>query len=313
MSTTSTDTKKGNIYAGIDIGSNSLRLLIAEVKDGKITNIVDSMRATTRLAGNINNTGKLSDDAILKSVDVIKSFKQSIDNHNVKNVKAVATSAVREATNGDEFISKVKEVGVDIDVISGDLEASITLLGVKSGLDIKGNSLIFDIGGGSTEFIISDNNNDITLSRSYKLGVVKLTDMFDVKNNATNVLDDCYSYINDTIKDLTIPKDLEVIIATAGTATTLAAISMKMTEYDPDKINGYVLEITEIENILTLLVSTPYDKRCDIAGMDNGREDLIIPGILAILAVARKGGYDKVTVSDYGLREGAVIYASQDS
>ncbi len=306
-------TKRNKMFAGIDIGSNSLRMLIATVENNKIKEIHNSSRATTRLASNINVTGMLSPDSIDKSINALKEFQSILKEYDVKHVVAVATSAVREASNGDEFITQAKEIGIDIEVISGVKEARTMLQGVKAGINVDGTSLIFDPGGGSTEFIISDSDNNVLFAESFKLGVVKLSDTFDVKHSAKDNIEQCTQCIDEILKELQLPTKVDCVIATAGTATTLAAISMNMTEYDWKKINGYTLDINEITRILDMLVTLPYEDRRNVIGMDAGREDLIIPGILILLSVMRKGGYNKIMVSDFGLREGATIEAYKTS
>ncbi len=301
--------KENNIAAGIDIGSNSIRLLIAEVENNKIKNIIYQQKATTRLATNIDKTSMLAKEPFENSINVLADFKALLERYGVKNVITVATSAVREAKNGSEFIDAAKKIGIEISIISGNEEGLLEYMGVCSGLDLNSNPLILDVGGGSSEIIYKLENNDIH-TESHKIGVVKMADMFDFKHNNTDNLEKCQLYINDFFKNVTIPNNIENFIATAGTATTLAAIDMQMTEYDYTKVNGYTIHINNINHILHRIYNTPYNKRIDIKGMDKGREDLIIPGILIILEILNKTSLDNIMVSDFGLREGAVVRAA---
>ena len=294
--------KEDKIAAGIDIGSNSIRLLIAEVENNKIKNIIYQQKATTRLATNIDKTSMLAKEPFENSINVLADFKASLERYGVKNVITVATSAVREAKNGGEFIDAAKKIGIEISIISGNEEGLLEYMGVCSGLDLNSNPLILDVGGGSSEVIYKLENNDIH-TESHKIGVVKMADN-------TDNLEKCQLYINDFFKNVTIPNNIENFIATAGTATTLAAIDMQMTEYDYTKVNGYTLHINNINHILHRIYNTPYNKRIDIKGMDKGREDLIIPGILIILEILNKTSLDNIMVSDFGLREGAVVRAA---
>ncbi len=302
-------TKKNNIAAGIDIGSNSIRLIIAEVENNKIKNIIYEEKATTRLAANINKTGILQEEPFNKSINVLAGFRKALNKYNVEKIKTVATSAVREAANGKEFINAAKNSGIEISIISGKEEGMLEYLGVCSGFDAGRQPLILDVGGGSSEIIYMQDNNELH-TESHKIGVVKMADMFDFQKSSTEILEKCSAYIKEFFKDVTIPNNIQNFIATAGTATTLAAIDMEMTEYDYNKVNGYKITKEKVIEILNKVYSTPYNKRLEIKGMDKGREDLIIPGILIILEILKKTNLNIITVSDFGLREGAVVRAA---
>lgn len=302
-------TKKNNIAAGIDIGSNSIRLIIAEVENNKIKNIIYQEKATTRLAANINKTGILQEEPFNKSINVLAGFRKALDKYNVEKIKTVATSAVREARNSEEFIKAAENAGIEISIISGKEEGMLEYLGVCSGFDAGNQPLILDVGGGSSEIIYMLDNNELH-TESHKIGVVKMADMFYFQKNSKEILEKCSAYIKEFFKDVTIPNNIQNFIATAGTATTLAAIDMEMTEYDYNKVNGYKISKEKIIEILNKVYSTPYNKRLEIKGMDKGREDLIIPGILIILEILKKTNLNIITVSDFGLREGAVVRAA---
>lgn len=302
-------TKKNNIAAGIDIGSNSIRLIIAEVENNKIKNIIYQEKATTRLAANINKTGILAEEPFNKSINVLAGFRKALDKYNVEKIKTVATSAVREARNGEKFIKAAENAGIEISIISGKEEGMLEYLGVCSGFDAGSHPLILDVGGGSSEIIYMQDNNELH-TESHKIGVVKMADMFDFQKSSTEILEKCSAYIKDFFKNVTIPSNIQNFIATAGTATTLAAIDMEMTEYDYNKVNGYKITKEKVIEILNKVYSTPYNKRLEIKGMDKGREDLIIPGILIILEILNKTNLNIITVSDFGLREGAVVRAA---
>ena len=302
-------TKKNNIAACIDIGSNSIRLIIAEVENNKIRNIIYQEKATTRLAANIDKTGILAEEPFNKSINVLAGFRKALDKYNVEKIKTVATSAVREAANGKEFINAAKNSGIEISIISGKEEGMLEYLGVCSGFDAGRQPLILDVGGGSSEIIYMQDNNELH-TESHKIGVVKMADMFYFQKSSTEILEKCSAYIKDFFKNITIPSNIQNFIATAGTATTLAAIDMEMTEYDYNKVNGYKITKEKVIEILNKVYSTPYNKRLEIKGMDKGREDLIIPGILIILEILKKTNLNIITVSDFGLREGAVVRAA---
>ena len=311
MSTMSENIKSNNpiIAAGIDIGSNSIRMLVAKVSSGKIIEMLASERATTRLASGIKSSGILSESSFNLSIDTLKHFKSVIDKFKVSKIKAFATSAVREASNGIEFINAVKEIGIPVEIISGTTEANLVYRGVCTGLDIGQKPLIFDTGGGSTEFISAENGK-IIFAESYKIGVVKLVDQFDMKNHAVENIPACKAFVEDFFKNLTLPENCQCLIATAGTATTVAAIKLKMKQYDWRRVNGFTVHKDDIEDLLFKVASTPYNKRIDILGMEKGREDLVIPGMIIILHIMEKSGFENIIISDFGLREGAVVSAA---
>ena len=303
--------KNNNVVtaAGIDIGSNSLRMLIGKVKDGKITEMLASDRATTRLASGIATSGRLCDASIEASINALKRFREALDKFQVKKIKAFATSAVREAKNGNDFIFSVKNLGLPVEIITGEEEANTVFTGVNTGLDTGQAPLIFDTGGGSTEFIAA-RDKKVIFAESYKIGVVKLVDRFDMRDDAAKNIEPCAAFVSDFLKNVQLPHDNKMLIATAGTATTIAAIDMGMSEYDWRKVNGYTVSKDKIETLLKTITSLPYEKRAEIVGMEKGREDLVIPGMIIMLEVMKKSGFNSLTVSDFGLREGALVAAA---
>lgn len=300
----------GNKAAGIDIGSNSVRMIIAEVSGSKILRIISSRRETSRLATGICDTKRIAEVPFKKSIEILKRYKKEIDSLGITKVKAVATSAVRESENGGEFINACKNIGIPAEIITGQEEAKLCFKGVKAGTCTgPGKVLIFDTGGGSTEFTVGE-KDDILFTETCKIGVVKMTDKFDMKDAAPKNLPLSAAYIKNFFQNIRLPEKCEKLIATAGTAASLAAMSMKLDKYDPEKINGYVMKKNEIGSLLSIIVNTSFSKRKNIPGLETGREDLIIPGIQIILEVMDKTGFENLTVSDYGLREGAVVAAA---
>lgn len=306
------------LFAGIDIGTNTLRLLIAEFSsDGKYHK-VKSERYITRLGEGISSTGSLKETAMERTSSVLKRFAKICSEYPLNGIYAVATSAVREASNGPDFIKKIKlEAGLDVDVISGDEEARLTMLGISSGLDFKGSDfLLMDIGGGSTEFIFVS-EGDIISKVSTDIGVVRFTEQYlksdppqteEIEKLETAILE-CLNKLKGSASP---PYQGGAgggvfLVGTAGTVTTLAAIDQKMTVYDPREINGYKISRAGIKNIRTLLLSMTMKKRMEIPGIEEGREDLIAAGVVLVDKVMELFGFNEILVSDSGLREGLVI------
>ncbi len=300
------------IAAGIDIGSNSVRLLIADVKNGKINKVIYEDRKITRLAENINLTKKLSKDAIKRTIGALFSFDEQIKKYRVEKIKAVATSAVREAENKEEFLKQAETLSFNIEIINGNLESKLTFYGVKAGIDTNGkSSLLLDIGGGSTEFVFH-NGKDIVYNKSIPYGVVKLAEIFDFFNPVDEKTVNDFNIFTERniFEQLSYKIKPEIFLATAGTPTTLAAISLEMEKYNPNIINGFKLKIEEVEKIFKTLCKLNAKERLHIKGMEKGREDLIIPGILILLETMEKFNFNEMIVCGYGLREGVTIAAA---
>jgi exopolyphosphatase/guanosine-5'-triphosphate,3'-diphosphate pyrophosphatase len=299
--------------AGIDIGTNTLRLLIAEFSEDGIYRKVDSGRYITRLGEGLSGTGRLKDEAMERALRVLKGFADKCSENDVDGIYAVATSAVREAVNGRDFIQEVKnKTGIDVNIISGDEEARITMLGVYPGLEITGKDvLMMDIGGGSTEFMLVSKGGEIIFTVSTDIGVVRFTEQY-IKSDppGEQELELLGKAIEDRLKKVASGKgDLASgveFIGTAGTVTTLAAIDQMMRIYDPEKINGYRIKRDGVMKILKMIRGMTNKDRKELPGVEEGREDIILAGAMVVYKVMELFGFDEMTVSDAGLREGLV-------
>ncbi|MDR0454440.1 MAG: hypothetical protein LBH05_06490 [Deferribacteraceae bacterium] len=300
---------------GIDTGTNTVRILIAEVADGRIVKEIYSGREITRLGAGLTRTGKLSSEGAAKTLELFRHFKKITDRYNVKHILAAATSAVREASDSEKFISEAISVGIPLVTISGEEEANYIYKGVISNTpDLRENTLIYDIGGGSTE-IICVRRGDLRFVKSIPVGVVKLADRFNFKRALQpETLDKCSAYINSLLKPVFDELHYilggnypSVYIGTAGTVTTIAAVDMEMDIYDPDIINNHILTNNRLSLINKKLSRLTADERLAVKGLERGREDILIPGILIVEEILRIAGCDRSSVSDNGLREGLTI------
>jgi exopolyphosphatase/guanosine-5'-triphosphate,3'-diphosphate pyrophosphatase len=306
---------KSEVFASIDLGTNTVRLLVAK-RDGKGFKPLYSNQVITRLGEGLSNGGVLIDRAMERTVSAVLNFKNEASKYKPSAIWVVATSAVREAKNRSEFISRVKEkTGIELEVIPWEEEASMTLLGVFSGIDsgIK-NALIFDIGGGSTEYVFTEDRKLIN-SVGTDLGVVHLSERHITKDpvddEELNILE---SVISNTINDVRnqinsslITRHSSLLIGTAGTVTTLAALDLNLYPYDPAKINGYALRLENVKSLLKRLKTMTVKERRNIPALEKGREDLIIPGAVIVIKTMEIFGFDSMVVSDYGLREGVIL------
>jgi len=303
------------LLASIDVGSNTIRLLIGRVEGGKVIRQRCEM-VITRLAAGISETGLLKAENIEKSLNVLKEFSRYISENNVRHIKAVGTSALREARNSGEFIQRVlAETGINIEVISGEEEAELTARGVLSDIQKTSSSLIIDIGGGSTEWIFCRNSTPVEMG-TIPTGVVKLFDRNiksdpPSKDNITSLNKECADALDKLKTRIGHLMDKEtVLIGTAGTITTLASIDLGLEKYDHEKIQMHNISLKRLYDILERLINLPLTERKQLKGLEPERADLIIPGILFTINVMESFGFSDILVSDDGLLEGALIQLS---
>jgi len=294
--------------AAIDFGTNTARLLIAERSSAGITPIRVE-REVVRLGGGFTDQYGLSVEARKRGLNCLHRFSEIISEYGVVQIRASATSAVRDAINGRAFVDKVlRDTGINLVVIDGDAEARLTLKGVLSGLDSeKGTIVVLDVGGGSTEFTVSS-QGDPAFIKSMPIGVVRLTEGF---RTSTEMIGRVQSVIDQLEKDvfsagILVSEDFE-LVGTAGTATTIAAIKLEMVDYDYRKVNNFTVSRDDIGEIYQRLSKLTPQERLSIKGVEVGREDLIIAGLVIITSVMDTFGFNRLKVSDFGLLEGLAL------
>lgn len=300
------------LAAAIDVGSNTIRMLIGDIRDDILSRI-HSDRAITRLAEGIRETGNLREENMKKSISVLKDFSHSINNYGVDRMAAAGTSAVREAKNSRLFTDRVfQETGIQIKIISGMKEAELTakgsLLGFRETIE---PAMIIDIGGGSTEWIINGRaEHELFLSGSMPIGVVNFYEHF-IKNDPPSPGE--ISSIIGEIDSQLLPLRSKIIghspqvfrlIGTGGTITTLASMDLGLEEYDPEMVHMHRIPFSRLHQLRDSLVSLPLNRRKEINGLEPERADLIIPGILLTIRFMELLSFREITVSDYGLLEG---------
>ena len=304
-------------FASIDIGSNTVRLLILECDENWNFHIIASRRVITRLGEGMDIYGKLMDSRISATISALSTFRQDCREHGSPPLHAVATSAVREASNKKEFVNLVQEkTGIEIEIISWEDEARLTIEGVFWKLPHENRkTLTLDIGGGSTEFILSEGKNIVDFCSS-SLGVVRLTEKFihqhPVNNNEYENLSTYLSNELETIKNKLSAFVPQVLIGTAGTVTTLAALIGNIYPYDPEKIHGTLLPRQDVEILLQDLKEKSLNERLDLKSLEPGREDLIIAGTVIVLKTMKTFQCDTLLVSEYSLREGIILKSLAD-
>lgn len=295
--------------ASIDLGTNSARLLIGSADPGKGIRPLLVKRKITRLGGGFSKETGLSHEARRRTLAVLHEFAEEIQRHDVRQIRAVATSAVRDAVNGEDFIAEVyQRTGILLEVIDGREEGLLTLRGIFSGIQAEGDVLIFDIGGGSTEYTLARNETPL-FTQSLPLGVVRLT---EGKNSIKAMEDKIDRELETLLTGLAqagypacVPGTR--LIGTAGTPTTLAGIDLGVTDYTAVSVHGHILSFEVIRNIFTRLLPLTPEQCLLVPGIEKGREDLILAGTLITLRTMERFGFDNLTVSESGLLEGLLL------
>jgi exopolyphosphatase / guanosine-5'-triphosphate,3'-diphosphate pyrophosphatase len=307
------------ILAGIDIGTNTLRLLVAETGPDRFREL-DADRRITRLGQYLGRTGMLSSEAMERSLVALNAFAERIAGYGAEGVAAVGTSALRKASNADAFLSLVrKRTGINISVISGDEEARLTLLGVAAAFPAGqatapalDSAMIIDIGGGSTEVMIT-RAGGAAAALSLPLGAVYLTERFITHDPPHG---DELALLRQAITaELAVLEEIAprgagrplVCVGTAGTITTLAAMDQKLAKYDPARINGYPINRPALDRIVGELAVRSRAERRHMQGLEPGREDIVLAGAVVAQELMGRYGYGEMLVSDWGLREGIVL------
>jgi len=303
---------KKNILASIDIGTNTFRLLIAEV-GGRFINPIHSERIIVRLGEGISQGKIISHSAMNRGISILKRFSKAISKYNVKDLRAVATSALREAINSGEFLRRAKdEAGIDVRIISGGEEARLTALGMLIDIDITDSALLIDIGGGSTELILTNKMTPVRVE-SRPIGVVYLSEKYmrydpplerDLKSMAEEIeggLRELYHLFAQDIDKNTI------LVGTAGTITTLSAVNQGLRSFDHSLIHKSRMNITDVKEIYKKISVMTTSERAEYIPYEPERLDIIVPGTLILLMFMDLFNFTEITVSDYGLREGILI------
>jgi len=283
--------------AALDLGTNSIRLLIGDFRGG-ILYILNKSIKTTRLGEGLVDTGCISTNAVARTIDHLKKFNREMEENKTEFYRAVATSAIREAQNGKEFVQEVTfATGLDIDIITGDEEAYLSFQGVTKGLKLKHAPLVVDLGGGSIEFITLKNGVNLA-AQSIPIGAVKATEQNLSLQNIQNIISD--SYLLAQLK-VEAPRPLVFV---GGTATTLAAIKLGLHQYNAKLVHGSILNRGEIQEMWQLLQEMPLESRKRVPGLQPERADIILQGILIILIVMDYLGIDRIIVSESDILEG---------
>ncbi len=279
------------LFGIIDIGSNSIRLMIS---DGKKS--LKKYVETTKLADGLAKTGILQDAAMERSLFAIQKFVAIAQKYNAE-IHIFATEAVRSAKNSNVFTSDIKRLtDIEVDVVCGDMEAKLGFTGASEGQNV----CVVDIGGASTEIVCGDNGN-ILYGKSVPIGAVRLRD------NCGEDEDKLQTYIVENLKNYGTIPTMDKLVAIGGTASTLVSVLLQMEEYDSDLVHNYKLYRKDIEKIYNEIKNTAPEERCRIKGLVAGRRDIIVGAAFELIKIMEMLGFDYLFVSEKDNLEGYIM------
>jgi exopolyphosphatase/guanosine-5'-triphosphate,3'-diphosphate pyrophosphatase len=300
------------VLVGIDIGTLTCRLLIARISPAGNFTELKSDRRILRLGQGVDHDHVLRTDAMERVIATLKEWRQVIEDCHADAIAAVATSAVRDAGNREEFLDRVKrEAGFEVQVITGQEEAQRTMLGIRSGLPSGVTAILaLDLGGGSTEFILEQDGRPPVV-RSIDIGVVRFSERI-LRHDPPSLeeIDRGREWVRKetagAVSDMAYLTGI-TCVGTAGTITSLAAMAQQLPAYESARIHNYMLTLETVRELEHQLVSRRKDQRRGMPGLEPGREGFIAAGAIILTTVMEMVGTESVLVSDLGLREGILI------
>jgi exopolyphosphatase/guanosine-5'-triphosphate,3'-diphosphate pyrophosphatase len=300
--------------AAVDLGTNSTRLLVADVDDGRIRELERETRVT-RLGEGVDSRRRLLPVPIARVRNVLSDYRRQLEGLGAERTLAIATSAVRDAENGEAFLGEVEwSYGFSTRLLSGHDEALLTFRGVTADRALTADTVIVDLGGGSTE-LVAGGPDGVRWHDSLDIGSVRLTERFlqsdppsgdELDRSAEAVRALLAERIPDEVRE-----SANAAIGVAGTITTLAAIDLKLAEYDRDRVHGHVLTGAALEDALERLASAPLAERRTIRPLDPERAPVIVAGAVIVREVVRFLGLDEIEVSEHDILDGAALAAAE--
>ncbi len=297
------------LYAVIDVGTNSVKFNISEKGDDGAWRTVVDRAEITRLGEGLEKTGEIGSDAMERTVSAIAAMAAEAKQKGVAAIVAVGTMGMRTAHNSQQFIDEVeRRCGVPIEVIPGEEEGRLAYLAVKSGLGLaEGSLVIFDTGGGSTQFTFGRGS---TVQERYSLnvGAVRYTEQFSLDGAVSpEQLRSALNAISTDMARLDTASSPDTLVGMGGAITNMAAVKHQLAKYDPNVIQGSVLERDEVERQIGLYRTKSLDERRTIVGLQPKRADVILAGACIVKTVMDKLAKHKLSISDHGLRQGLLL------
>ncbi|MGB4337017.1 MAG: Ppx/GppA phosphatase family protein [Bacillota bacterium] len=298
-----------NRKAVIDIGTNSIKMFVAEMApNGSLTKIID-VNNIARLGEGMGEEGLLKPEAIARNVEAVDQFVKQAAASGAGQIVAVGTMALRTAKNAAEFIDAVKTAtGIDVRVIPGEVEAHLSYLAAVSGLGPHADALaVCDVGGGSSEFVFG-RGAEVDRRLSINLGAVRVTDRFltDDPPGAEQV-EEAKRFIMDELEAGGVRGEVGRLVGIGGTVTSLGAVKFEMVQYDADRIQGAILTAADVDRLIELFISMPLERRRTITGLQPKRAEVIVGGACILRCIMQQLGVAELTMSDRGLRHGLMF------
>lgn len=298
--------------AAADIGTNSTRLIVADVEHGAVGEVVRLLEIT-RLGQGVDAAGELEAAAMARVLECLARYAEVARTHGAERLLAVATSAVRDASNRDALLTAIAATGFTPRVLSGEQEAEATFAGVLSGDTPAAGTLVIDVGGGSTELVLGGADGTVAWSCSLQMGCVRMTERFLGEQRAEPAaVADCVAEVRRQLEVVpaTVVGRITRAIGVAGTATTAAAIELGLTSYDPEQIHGARLTREAIARIGERLGSLSLSERTGVPGLEPKRAPVIVAGLIVLGTVLDSLGLELLTVSERDILHGAALLAA---
>jgi exopolyphosphatase / guanosine-5'-triphosphate,3'-diphosphate pyrophosphatase len=297
----------------VDVGTNSVRLLVAEA-DGADPRAplrtVERRMRITRLGQGVNATGRLHPDAVGRTLDVLREYREVLDQSGVERVRATATSAARDAANRDELLGPASEIlRTGAELLTGEEEGKLTFLGATTGLAEPAPHLVVDIGGGSTEFIVGTGKPEGLMS--VDMGCVRLTEAYlhsdpPAPEELSQAISVVGAHLADVDRLLPAAGQAQTLVGVAGTVTTVAAVEIGLPQYDPEVLHHFRLSHEAAEDVFRTLATEAAEQRRHNPGLEPARVDVIVGGAAVLVCVMRHWGFPEMVVSEADILDGLV-------
>ena len=303
---------EGNVVrAVVDLGTNTCRLFIAEINEGRIIHKYIKKVEIIKLGQDVDKNRYLLPEAMERAEKTFSNYRSIADSYGATEILARATSATRDAKNRDEFIDRIKKAtGIEIECISGDNEGTFTFEGALEG--VEGNIVLVDIGGGSTEVVYGNSKDGIEFIKSFDIGAVRLKEKFFVGKNGeedyTSNRGRALLWVEEIFEEIEFlaSKDF-TLVAVAGTATTQASVALELVEYDSEKVHGYILTREQLFKNIELFKSMDLEERKNIKGLEPKRAEVIVSGSEILLYLMDKLNKKEIFVSENDILEGIMM------
>ena len=295
----------------IDIGTNSMRLLIADYNNGKIENRKKYVN-TTRIGQGVDKEGYISEEALQRNINALEEFANICKVEECQAIYCMGTSALRDSKNGNIFVDRAKQkTNINVEIISGNEESNLGFMGVLEGLDTDEQILVIDIGGGSTEFILGDREG-IKFAKSENVGALRMTEKFLAKdpidtNEFSSMSKFIYGEIKDTI-DYIKSKQIKKLVGIGGTITSLSAMNQELEVYSMENIHNSEVSIKNIKDILQNLKQMTLNDKKTLKGLQPKRADIITAGVEILNIIMENLEIEKIIVSEYDNLEGLMCH-----